>query len=203
MKIAAKVISTLFHPIWMPAVGFYAIMYGETYVSALHEKIKLLIMAIMVLITIMLPLTSIPLLYNFKRIKSVEMDRRNERIIPMMISLLSYLFVLYAFQYMKIRLPILLLSFLIGVGFTNLMLLVINIWWKISVHMAGVGGMLALLFVVSWFQGFFSPWFFLLALGLSGWVASARLFLGAHNWAQVLGGISLGFLAVTATMLWF
>lgn len=203
MKIAAKIISVLFHPIWMPLFGFWAVMYGDTYAATMHQKIKWLIIVLMALVTVLLPLTSVPLLINFKKIRSIDLDNKNERIIPLMISLLSYLFAIYAFRHLNIRLPYLLLGFLVGAGFTNLFLLVINFWWKISVHMAGIGGMLALLFVVSWVEASLSPWYFVALVGLSGWVASSRLLLNAHTLAQVLAGAALGFGTVLGVMLLF
>lgn len=70
-----------------------------------------------------------------------------------------------------------------------LILAIVTKFWKISLHMAAIGGLLVIFYAFSFYENFF-----LLVILLAGALGSARLQLGAHNSLQVYAGFSLGVL---------
>ena len=68
----------------------------------------------------------------------------------------------------------------------------INIWWKISTHSAGAGGIIGALLAYSTLFDF-NPinWLCILIL-ISGVVGSSRMLLRQHTLGQVIGGTLLG-----------
>ena len=69
----------------------------------------------------------------------------------------------------------------------------INIFWKISAHSIGIGGLAGLLVSICLRMGLYMPLYITVALLLCGIVASARLVLQVHTPAQVYLGLLLGF----------
>ncbi|MBS9767778.1 MAG: hypothetical protein KGV44_09610 [Flavobacteriaceae bacterium] len=114
------------------------------------------------------------------------MRERKERIIP----LLFGAFMCYITYFLLNRIPRLpfvfpqlfemLTSFLI-------LLAVITRFWKISLHLAGIGGLLVLIFTFSVYS-----WFFPLGIFCAGLLGTSRLWLKAHNATQVYVGFALG-----------
>ena len=87
----------------------------------------------------------------------------------------------------------LLLKYLLaGIG-TVISISVINIFWKISVHMASIGAMLGLLIIANFANYLDSRLMIAGIILIAGIVASARLFANAHNISQIVSGFVLGF----------
>jgi membrane-associated phospholipid phosphatase len=86
-----------------------------------------------------------------------------------------------------------------AVGF----LTVVTFFWKMSAHMTGLGGLLAVVWVMgSYFSTFSVVYLLLLSLGLTGIVASSRLYLDAHRPVEVYGGLLAGFIICWLGFTW-
>jgi hypothetical protein len=130
---------------------------------------------------------------SLKLIGNIQMDERKDRFIPLIISALSYYFGLYLINKLPFHVPVFIKLLVAGSLILILLNLFINIKWKISAHLIGIGGLLAFVFAFSIvFYAHLMDVIILLSV-LSGVVAVARLNLQAHNPAQVYSGFSLGF----------
>ena len=69
---------------------------------------------------------------------------------------------------------------------------VLNMWWKVSMHSAGSGGVIGALMTYSSIFGFYPIWWLSLAIFVSGCVMTSRMILRQHTLAQVLGGTLIG-----------
>jgi len=72
--------------------------------------------------------------------------------------------------------------------------LIITFFWKISLHMAGISGVIGGLLILSIKFGLGISPFLLIAIVAAGFVASARLYLNAHNPSQIFVGFAIGFI---------
>jgi len=92
--------------------------------------------------------------------------------------------------------------FMVGSAITVVMMAMINLKWKISAHMAGIGGIVALVYQlhVQGLSAFDLLWLLCLTVMVAGALGSARLALKRHDLWQVLAGFSVGFLCVSLTM---
>ncbi|PKP39735.1 MAG: hypothetical protein CVT98_00660 [Bacteroidetes bacterium HGW-Bacteroidetes-15] len=165
----------------------------------LPYEAKRIILIIVAINTLALPLLMIPLFYRLNIIKSIRMHEHRERIIPLAFTLIPYIFSFYFLN----RLPIMseIPNFLLGATIAIFISLVISIWWKISIHMIGIGGMAGLLFALShrlYIEGF---WFLIAAILLAGIVAWARLALNAHKPLQVYIGFLVGLITVSLSII--
>ena len=140
--------------------------------------------------TCLMPLLIAFLLLKTKQIDSLEMSTKEERKIPYLGAAAFY----FSESYLLIKLdvPALVQALLLGATLLVVCVLIINLFWKISSHMVGIGGLCGMMIAVSSRLQINMP-FLLIALFLvSGLVAFSRLKLSAHNPAQVYVGFLLG-----------
>jgi hypothetical protein len=199
MKLAARIISTLFHPILMPTVGLFLILHSGTYLSLLDPGAKWAILFVMALGTLFFPLMMIPVLYYRNLISTLAGTTREERLIPLLITLILYGITFVYF----IRLPLsrqihgFVLSACILLG----VIVLVNLKFRICGHMSALGGIAGLVF--SLILIFDTPMtgillVVLLAAGLTG---SARLALGVQKPLELITGFTVGFAVVLITLL--
>ncbi len=197
----AKTLSYLFHPLLMPLLGVIFIFYSGSYVSFLPEDVKRLILLVVAANTLGLPLIMMPIFIQFGAIKSFAMETNKERILPLTFTLIPY--VLSVYFLIKLPIPFVIASFMLGASLAIVSCLIISFWWKISIHLVGIGGMVGFLiaFSIRLFTDVLP--FLLVAVLITGLLASARLYLKAHNPLQVYLGFLLGFLIMLITTLMF
>jgi membrane-associated phospholipid phosphatase len=119
----------------------------------------------------------------------IDMPQREDRFYPLLLVILSYLMgvvVLYLFTAPPI------ITVLMFCYFSNtVMVLLISLFWKISIHSMGVAGPSAALIYFFGYAGLI----FALLVPVVMW---SRVFLKRHTPSQVIMGALLGFLFTTA-----
>jgi hypothetical protein len=99
-----------------------------------------------------------------------------------------------AYMIFKLRLPRVFFILTLGAAAAIAISVIINMKWKISIHMVGIGGLVGTFFGLSAFLLVdlrMTIIFFILIAGLLG---AARLKLGAHKPSQIYVGFLAGFL---------
>lgn len=187
--LAARWLSTIFRPEFLPVVAF-VVLFMFTYLSLLPWAFKLSILALIILGTIVLPRWTIRF---WRRSHGWELRRlrlRQNRFFPYLIYILYYAFTLHMLK--RFHLPHYMSSILIGALLIQGSCALINTKWKISMHCAGAGGAIGALIAYS-FLFFFNPiWWLSLLILISGLVGSSRMLLRQHNLWQVIAGTLLG-----------
>ena len=194
----AEIISVLLHPVLMPLAGFLIIMYSGTYVGGMEADVKNFLIIIISGLTIVLPLIFIPLYLYIKLIRNVTMTNRRDRVVPFYITLVFYLI---AFLLLR-NLPLnnLYNNFMVGTCLTLLLIIIFSLFWKISIHMAGLGGIVALILYLSFRLDTDLMLYLVIAIFLSGAAAYARLATGAHTPLQVCAGFTLGLVTIASSL---
>ena len=189
----SQTISVLLHPLLMPTYGIIILLNSGTHYSYIPWQAQKILYTLIFLTTFLIPVSIIPFLMSLKLIGNIQMDERKDRFIPLIISALSYYFGLYLINKLPFHVPLFIKLLVSGSLILILLNLLINIKWKISAHLIGIGGLLAFVFAFSIvFYTRLIDVIILLSV-LSGVVAVARLNLQAHNPAQVYSGFLLGF----------
>lgn len=197
----AKTLSILFHPLLMPLLGVMFIFYSGSYVSYLPGDVKRIILLVIGANTLGLPLMMMPLFIHFGVIKSFAMESNKERILPLTFTLIPY--VLSVYFLIKLPIPFVIAAFLLGASLIIASCLIISYWWKISIHLVGIGGMVG--FIIAFSVRLYTDVlpYLLIAIFIAGLLASARLYSKAHKPSQVYTGFGLGFLIMLSVMLIF
>ncbi len=180
----SQIISVLLHPLLMPTYGIIILLNSGTHYSYIPWQAQKILYTLIFLTTFLIPVSIIPFLMSLKLIGNIRMDERKDRFIPLIISALSYYFGLYLINKLPFHVPLFIKLLVSGSLILILLNLLINIKWKISAHLIGIGGLLAFVFAFSIvFYTRLIDVIILLSV-LSGVVAVARLNLQAHNPAQ-------------------
>jgi hypothetical protein len=191
----ANILSFLLHPVFMPLVGLFILFNSGIYGVEIPHQYKFNIYFITFLCDVLLPLTIIPLFIYFTHIQNTTLTERKQRLAPLLLTAICLLIGYYMVaRYSPIQVVNL---FLFASCIVVFAVFIISLFWKISIHMAGIGGITALIIIIS--VAFKSDMTILLSLAIfiSGIIASVRLALKAHTPAQLAVGYVAGFLIVS------
>jgi hypothetical protein len=201
LRLAAELISYLFHPIFFPTIMALAIylMVPSIFLGIPNRFTGLLMISITVT-AVLFPLFSVALMKPLGFIQSLHMKTAKERTIPLMTIMIFYFWVSHVFnslptESMKVTPPLALKVLLLGNFWGIIVLFIINIFTKISMHTAAAGGMIGIIFVlmVSTPVNMMLPLF--AAIILAGIIGSARMLLGAHQRGDIWLGYIIGIAA--------
>lgn len=196
----ASYISFIFHPLLMPLYGVVIIFYSDTAESLLPVEFRKYIYLLVFGGTCILPLLLLPLYSYWKTINSPFMNSAGERNTPLMVTFLFYLLT----TYYLLRLPGhyigLTIFFIAGCTICVIINFLINLKWKISSHLIGIGGIIGLVCVMR-LHHHTTPIIFLVAAIMAGGILIwARMFLNAHSWKQLLAGLGAGAVTIFAVI---
>jgi hypothetical protein len=199
MTQAAKFISVLFHPAFMPLVGIFIIFNTGIYSTDVPWEVEKYTYLLVALFSILLPFSVLPVFYYWKLISNFELSERRERIIPIAVASFC-LIALHIFLSRIIPLQII-TAFTFALASISIALLFINIFYKISMHMLGIGGITGLILAITIIYS--SSPFYMLAISIliAGIAGSARLKLDAHTPTQILTGYLFGTIGMLFTLL--
>jgi len=193
----AKIVSYLFHPIFLPFYCLLLLFYLQPYFTfQLVLNARILLMFFVFGTTIVFPLLITFLMLRQGYIQSIYMDTRQERKYPYLITAVFYILTFNMFR--QLHLPDIYLIYMMGASILLILIVIINFWWKISTHMVGIGGLF----------GFFTGFTFYLSLQiiplilivvlLAGLIGYARLKLNSHKPAEVYTGFLMGTVVMLA-----
>ena len=189
--IAAKTLSKVFNPFYLPIVGLI-ILFLFTYLNMLPTKYKLMVLAIVYICTILLPSLLIRIYRNYQGWTLFELGRKERRMVPYLISILCYA-LCYYFMY-RLHIPHFMKSIIVAALGIQLLCTIINIYWKISAHSAAIGGMTGALVAFSGIFNFNPVFWLCVMLFIAGLVGTSRIVLRQHSLSQVVCGFLLGVL---------
>ena len=187
----ARALSSIFRPQYFPLVGFLA-LFLFTYLSLLPLSFKALIMIIVLMGTLLLPRLTIRIWRQTNGLKLHHLRLRKHRSFPYLVFLLFYAFTLHFLA--RFHLPFYMGGILVSSLMIQAACLLINIWWKVSVHSAGAGGIIGAVVAFSLLFNFNPVWWLSLCIIIAGLVGSSRMLLRQHTLWQVLAGTFLGIL---------
>ena len=194
----ARILSVVLHPIFMPVAGVIILLTAGGWLAILSPAAKRYIFLITLITTVVIPLLVMPILKSRKLITDYQLTERSERRIPLL--MVAFLYLVGAWILQKAQAPLIFALFLDASALVILACTVVNWKWKISTHMAGLGGLTAMVMVVGlkWMLGIeVLIGCLFLAAGLAGY---ARLRLHEHTPAQVYAGYLVGFGIIFAVM---
>lgn len=198
-NIFPAIISVVCHPMLMPAYGLLILFNSGTFISFIPYQAKKYIFLIVLICTVLLPLSFIPFYLFRKIIDDIHMRSNRERIVPLLVnSLFFYLGYLFL---SKLQLPPLIKSYMLACAATVFLGLLVSIWWKISLHMLGIGGLIGAVILFSYRLDVDLRTIWMVLILFAGLTGYARLRLDAHDALQVYSGFLLGFGTVSAILL--
>jgi membrane-associated phospholipid phosphatase len=192
MKFLFKAISIVFHPVLIPMYVCLCMfnLCPQLFVNIdaktiINWKLQLGFN------TILYPVLVTVLMWKLGFAKDIFLRTTQERLGPLMASILFYFWNFYVFHKLTAA-PILFKSFLLGTFFTISLLFFISIFVKISMHAAAMGGALMALILLALKTPCVNWWPAIIAFICSLLVIIARLIFKDHTKAEIVLGYSVG-----------
>ena len=199
MKRVSSIISVLFHPLLMPSLGLLLLLNSGTYIALFDPAAKRAIMFVMALGTLVFPLMMLPVFFYRNLVNSQKEHGAEERWIPRLVILILY--IITCIYFMRLPLNRMIQGYALSVTIALSLLVILNLWVKISGHIAGPGGIAGLVIVLIMKFGVPLEIFLLLAILAGGVVGTAQLISGEHKPIEIYSGFAIGFLSVLVTLL--
>lgn len=195
MRTFSKFISYVFHPMWMPLYVVLIFWYLD---NRFYSNMWLYVVFVVFLNTILIPFLMIWMMQRLKIIHNINLHNHSDRFYSLSIVGLLYLVCWYIFYQLDIF--DLITQFLLIAPILVLLAILINFFWKISIHSIAMGAMSVFIVYLSSINLLVSNWPSYLVIFLSGLVGFSRIYLNQHKPLQVyLGYLSGSF--VTAAFL--
>ena len=195
VRMIAKFFSYLFHPVFIPLYVFaFAIYLHPVMFAGFSEKQKLGALLIVGLNLVFFPLFSVGLLKAVGFIDSIYLHTQKDRIIPYIAVGIFYFWGYTVFKE-QVDYPRILPAFVLGIFLSSSGALIANIYFKISMHAIGAGGLLGFFVLLIKTGNLTMAWPVALVVLITGIICSSRLLLGSHKQGEVYAGLVLGVLA--------
>jgi len=194
-----QLISIILHPIFMPLISFSITLLVIPSLSFTLSQNQQLIYGIIIFSSIILPLVSVFWLIRNGKVSSLEIKNHKERSLPLFKTVIWMSLGYYLLQNLLFYTPVLKAE-LLGTIIIILVATIISKFWKISLHLLGIGGVVGVFIALQIIYGDFLYLiiFFILLSGLLGVV---RIKQKAHNNAQVYAGFLVGLSVELITIL--
>jgi len=202
VRFFAYFFSVVFHPLFIPFyVVAFLVYYHPSYFSGFSYYTKLKLLLTTALNTIFFPAFAVLLMKGLGFIKSVFLHTQQDRIGPYLSSMIFYFWAARIFFKFEPQLTPVLASFMTGVFLTTAIALIANIYYKISMHAIGCGGLLGIFLIIMNSNSMLMTWPLCLALLITGLVCSSRLLISNHTQKEIYFGLLVGLLCQFAAAL--
>ena len=194
VTILANIVSYVCHPVFMPLIMAMVLtrLAPNSFAGVSDKQIGMWMLTI-AFSGVFFPIISIALMKALGFIESFHMRTARERTIPLMATMIFYFWVSQVFNRMPdTSVPLIIKVLLLGNFWGIIVIFIVNIFTKVSMHtsaagaMIGVIGVLMLSSPVSMLVPLFA------AIIIAGVIGSARLVLGSHQPGDVWLGYIIG-----------
>lgn len=192
LRMMATLVSYLFHPVFMPTIMCIALyLLSPVSFKSLSPDVLNFRLATVVMLTIFFPLLSVMLMKKLDFIQSIHMRDPKDRIIPLITIMIFYFWVQQVFSNLKDS-PPLIKILMLGAFWGIILLFLVSIFFKVSMHTTAAGGMIGILTVLLFTSqvNMLAP--LLVSLVIAGIIGTARLVLGEHRPPEIYLGYVLG-----------
>lgn len=199
ISILAHFFSYVFHPLFVPlyVISFLIFYHPAAFAGfTMYEKYRLFLAT--ALNTVFFPAFAILLMKGLGFIKSVFLRTQQDRIGPYLSSMIFYFWTAWVFFKTDPQLALILPSFMVGVFLTTVVGLLSNIYFKISMHAMGMGGVLGLFSIIMLYNSMWMWWPMAAALLITGITLTSRLIVSDHSQKEIYWGLFFGVLCQLA-----
>ncbi|PZP50452.1 MAG: hypothetical protein DI598_05580 [Pseudopedobacter saltans] len=194
LKMMAKLLSFVFHPLFIPIYVFVWMYFRFPTQFAGMDQHTFNIRAFGVFwTTAFFPDFVVFILWRLKMISSIKMESSKERIIPYVATMFFYWWMWYLSRNFTDQ-ALALKFFYFGIFLATVPGLILNNFFKISMHGMAMGGLLAAVLLTIYSYHIYLGLDVAVVTIIAGLVLTARLSLGAHNSFEVYTGFFVGVL---------
>jgi hypothetical protein len=196
VRIAAKIISYIFHPLFIPVYLAWLVTETQSYLfTVFTEWEKTIFIARFGVMYIMFPLVSVLLMKALGFVSSIHLKTQKDRIIPYIVCMIYYWWMWYVLhnqsEFPKQFVILSLAIFLASIGG-----LMANISIKISMHAMAAGLMAAFVMLLGFSQDINFGVYISVSVFLAGIICTARFIDSDHTAKEIYVGLLVGILSL-------
>lgn len=185
----ARVISAIFTPFSIPFLAFL-ILFLFSYLRIMPIQYKLIVLGVVYCFTILMPTLTIFLFRKINGFSPEDLGERKRRFMPFLLTITSYVFCLVMMH--RLNIPWYMTGIILAALIMMVICIVVNLKWKLSEHMAGVGAIVGGQVSFSALFGYNPVWWLCLFILIAGVLGTARIILQHHTLGEVLVGFAVG-----------
>ena len=185
----ARVISAIFTPFSIPFLAFL-ILFLFSYLRIMPIQYKLIVLGVVYCFTILMPTLTIFLFRKINGFSPEDLGERKRRFMPFLLTITSYVFCLVMMH--RLNIPWYMTGIILAALIMMVICIIVNLKWKLSEHMAGVGAIVGGLVSFSALFGYNPIWWLCLFILIAGVLGTARIILQHHTLGEVLVGFVVG-----------
>ncbi|HYM94682.1 MAG TPA: hypothetical protein VET23_11125 [Chitinophagaceae bacterium] len=192
LRFAAKIISYVFHPVFIPVYVAWFLINIQPYLFAGFNAMEKTLMLIrFITVYAFFPLISVLLLKALGFISSTYLKTQRDRIIPYIICMIYY-FSLWFFMRRQPENPPAIISFTLAIFIASIGGLMANIYLKVSMHAISVGVVAAFMLTLAFSQEINFGVYLTITFLITGLVCTARLIVSDHTPKEIYIGLLIG-----------
>jgi membrane-associated phospholipid phosphatase len=199
IRMAAKIISYIFHPLFIPVYMGWFFIYELRIFPQLDAWNQSKLMISFFVNYTFLPLVTMLIATKLGFIESLFLKTQKDRIIPYIATGIFYFWVWYVFKNQDF--PKLVVMFSLAVFLASSLGLLVNSYFKISMHSIACGVVLTLFLLMGFYIGENVGFYITIAFLIAGLVTTSRLIMKAHYPFDVYAGLFAGMLAQVVAFL--
>ena len=166
------------------------VLFLFSYLRIMPIQYKLIVLGIVYCFTILTPTITIFLFRKINGFARQELSERKKRYVPILLTIISYVFCLLMMR--RLNIPWYMTGIILASLVVSIICIAVNLKWKLSEHMAGMGGVIGGLISFSALFGYNPVGWLCLFILIAGILGSARIVLGHHTLGEVLSGFAVG-----------
>ena len=151
---------------------------------------KLIVLGVVYCFSILMPPLTIFLFRKINGFSPEDLGERKRRFMPILLTITSYVFCLVMMH--RLNIPWYMTGIILAALIMMVICIVVNLKWKLSEHMAGVGAIVGGLVSFSALFGYNPVWWLCLFILIAGVLGTARIILQHHTLGEVLVGFAVG-----------
>lgn len=196
IRLAAKIISYIFHPVFVPLYIVCFMVYIHPYLFAGFsnlDKTRTVIMAAMMFT--FFPIVTVLLLKALKFINTFHLTTQKDRIIPLVACGIWYFWIWYVWRNLP-EYPRPAIQLALAIWISASLGLMANIIMKVSLHAISTGVMVTFILLLAFSQQLNFGIYISVALLIAGLVCTSRFIVSDHEPKEVYGGLAVGIVSM-------
>ncbi len=194
IRLMAHVISIIFHPLFLPMyVCWFLAFVHPSYFAGFSGSYKSRVLLMVTVNAVIYPLITVLLLKALGFIDTILFYSQQDRILLYITSMIFFFWAQYSLREQP-EIPRILVAFMFGVFISSAAALIANIYFKISMHAIGMGGLIGIGYVIMQQNTMLMTWPLSAAFLIAGLVCTARLIVSDHTQKEIYTGLLAGFL---------
>ena len=195
LRIPAQIISYVFHPLFLPTYLFiFLIRWVPFDFPNITDWILKMWVFSVFWFTAFFPAFAVFLLWRLKFSENIYLRTQKERIVPYVIIMFFYWWMYYLSRNFTDQ-PAVLKFFYMGIMLASVFGLILNNYYKISMHAMGMGGIVAAVILFSFYYRIPMGIQISAVLFIAGTVCTSRFLVSDHTNKEIYAGLFVGILS--------